>query len=30
LHRDLFIDSEKEIRFLSCNFYLKRCLGEPA
>jgi hypothetical protein len=25
-----FVDSEKEMRFLSCDFCLKRCLDEPA
>jgi hypothetical protein len=30
LHRGLFTDSEKEMRFPSCNFCLKKRLGEPA
>jgi hypothetical protein len=30
LHMGLFTDSEKEMRFPSCNFGLKRRLGEPA
>jgi hypothetical protein len=30
LHRGLFIDSEKEMCFPSCNFCLKKRPGEPA
>jgi hypothetical protein len=30
LHIGLFTNSKKEMRFPSCNFCLKRCLGEPA
>jgi hypothetical protein len=25
-----FTNSDEEIRFPSCNFYLKKCLDEPA
>jgi hypothetical protein len=25
-----FANSDKEMRLPSCNFYLKKCLGEPA
>jgi hypothetical protein len=30
MHMVLFVDSEKEIHFPSCNFYLKKRLAELA